>query len=276
MDNREIVANLITLYSGQNRVVTIPTLYLELLGDYNTAVMLNQLIYWSDRSNRTDGFFFKSYKEWEEEILLSQYQVKKAVDKLKKIGLVETKLKKSYGSPTLHYKVDIEEVSKWIMKKLDNRISRNLINDYQETSYSLTKNTTKNTTENTTEHTENKLKSDNSKPKDKKINDKDQVTKSLSLIQNKFHNQVSPIKLESLIPEIEKLGDNAFEIISIAVDYTTSNNKNLNYLTKVINNWADDNVTTVEQAQEKVNGKPKRANNDWIESALNELKNDEQ
>lgn len=275
MDNREMVANLITLYSGQNRVVTIPTLYLELLGDYNTAVMLNQLIYWSDRSNRTDGFFFKSYKEWEEEIFLSQYQVKKAVDKLKKIGLVETKLKKSYGSPTLHYKVDIEEVSKWIMKKLDNRISRNLINDYQETSYSLTKNTTKNTTENTTQHTENKLKSDNSKPKDKKINDKDPVTKSLSLIQEKYFSQISPIKLESLTPEIEKLGDNAFEIISIAVDYTTSNNKNLNYLTKVINNWADDNVTTVEQAKEKVNGKPKRDNNDWIENALKELGNNE-
>ena len=275
MDNRETVANLITLYSGQNRVVTIPSLYLELLGDYNTAIMLNQLIYWSDRSNRTDGFFFKSYKEWESEVYLSQYQVKKSIDKLKKLDLVETKLKKSYGVPTLHYKVDMEEISKWIIKKLDNRISRNLINDYEETSYSLTKNTTKNTTENTTHHTENNLNTDNSKPKDKKINDKDPVTKSLSLIQEKYFSQISPIKLESMVTEIEKLGDNVFDIISIAVDYTTSNNKNLNYLTKVINNWADDNVTTVEQAKEKVNGKPKRDNNDWIENALKELGNNE-
>ena len=275
MDNRETVANLITLYSGQNRVVTIPSLYLELLGDYNTAIMLNQLIYWSDRSNRTDGFFFKSYKEWESEVYLSQYQVKKSIDKLKKLDLVETKLKKSYGVPTLHYKVDMEEISKWIIKKLDNRISRNLINDYEETSYSLTKNTTKNTTENTTHHTENNLNTDNSKPKDKKINDKDPVTKSLSLIQEKYFSQISPIKLESMVTEIEKLGDNVFDIISIAVDYTTSNNKNLNYLTKVINNWADDNVTTVEQAKEKVNGKPKRDNNDWIENALKELGNNQ-
>ena len=78
-----------------------------------------------------------------------------------------------------------------------------------------------------------------------------------------------------MVTEIEKLGDNVFDIISIAVDYTTSNNKNLNYLTKVINNWADDNVTTVEQAKEKVNGKPKRDNNDWIESALKELGNNQ-
>lgn len=275
MDNKQIISNLIISYSGQQRTINIPVLYLELLEDYNTAVILNQLIYWSDRSSRTDGYFFKSYKEWEEEVFLSQYQVKKSIDKLKKLGLVETKLKKSYGSPTLHYKVDMEEISKWIIKKLDNRISRNLINDYEETSYSLTKNTTKNTTENTTQHTENNLNTDNSKPKDKKINDKDPVTKSLSLIQEKYFSQISPIKLENMVTEIEKLGDNAFEIISIAVDYTTSNNKNLNYLTKVINNWADDNVTTVEQAKEKVNGKPKRDNNDWIENALKELGNNE-
>ena len=275
MDNKQIISNLIISYSGQQRTINIPVLYLELLEDYNTAVILNQLIYWSDRSSRTDGYFFKSYKEWEEEVFLSQYQVKKSIDKLKKLGLVETKLKKSYGSPTLHYKVDMEEISKWIIKKLDNRISRNLINDYEETSYSLTKNTTKNTTENTTHHTENNLNTDNSKPKDKKINDKDPVTKSLSLIQEKYFSQISPIKLESMVTEIEKLGYNAFEMISIAVDYTTSNNKNLNYLTKVINNWADDTVTTVEQAKEKVNGKPKRDNNDWIENALKELGNNE-
>lgn len=142
-----MISDLIISYSGQRKTINIPVLYLELLEDYNTAVMLNQLIYWSDRSSRTDGYFFKSYKEWNEELFLSQYQVKKAINKLKEIGLVETKLKKSYGSPTLHYKANMEEISKWIMKKLDKRKSRNLINDYQKTSYSLTENTTKNTTD---------------------------------------------------------------------------------------------------------------------------------
>ncbi|MDN6742429.1 MAG: replication protein, partial [Staphylococcus equorum] len=103
MDNHQTISNLIISYSGQQRTINIPVLYLELLEDYNVAVMLNQLIYWSDRSNRTDGYFYKNYKEWQEEVFLSQYQVKKAVDKLKKLELVETKLKKSYGSPTLHY-----------------------------------------------------------------------------------------------------------------------------------------------------------------------------
>lgn len=285
MDNRETVANLITLYSGQNRVVTIPSLYLELLGDYNTAVMLNQLIYWSDRSNRTDGFFFKSYKEWESEVYLSQYQVKKSIDKLKKLDLVETKLKKSYGVPTLHYKVDMEEISKWIIKKLDNRISRNLINDYEETSYSLTKNTTENTTENTNKvddtgnnvtdelpevtksYTEKELDKEN-----KKRSGNDYITQSLSLIQENYFNQITPIKLESLTTEIEQLGENAAEIISVAIDYTKEKGKNLNYLTKVINNWADDNVKTVEDAKAKINGNSQKQSNSWISDELEKLR----
>lgn len=104
--------------------------------------------------------------------------------------------------------------------------------------------------------------------KDKKINDNDPVSQSLSLIQNNFHNQINPIKLENIVPEIEKLGKNASEIISVAIDYTISNNKNLNYFTKIINNWADEEITTVEQAKEKINGKSKKSS----KSALDVLK----
>ena len=181
----------------------------------------------------------------------------------------------------------MEEISKWIIKKLDNRISRNLINDYEETSYSLTKNTTENTTENTNKvddtgnnvtdelpevtksYTEKELDKEN-----KKRSGNDYITQSLSLIQENYFNQITPIKLESLTTEIEQLGENAVGIISVAIDYTKDKSKNLNYLTKVINNWADDNVKTVEQAQEKINGKPSKFKNDWIEQALKELEND--
>lgn len=98
--------------------------------------------------------------------------------------------------------------------------------------------------------------------KNKKISNNDPVNESLSLIQNKFHNQVTPIKLESLIPEIEKIGINATEIISFAIDYTINNKKNLNYFTKVINNWADEDIKTLDQAKEKINGKSNRNKKD--------------
>lgn len=117
---------------------------------------------------------------------------------------------------------------------------------------------------------------DNSKPKDKKTSDNDPISQSLSLIQESYYNQISPIKLQNLMPEIEKLGSNASDIISVAIDYTKEKNKNLNYLIKIINNWADENITTIEQAEEKISGKPKHFKNDWIEKALNELKEDKQ
>lgn len=108
--------------------------------------------------------------------------------------------------------------------------------------------------------------------KNKKISNNDPVSESLSLIQNKFHNQVTPIKLENIIPEIEKLGEESFDIISVAVDYTKNNNKNVNYLIKVINNWADDNINTKEKALEKINGKPKKKKevNDWLSQMIGE------
>lgn len=113
-------------------------------------------------------------------------------------------------------------------------------------------------------------------PTNKKTSDNDPISQSLSLIQESYHNQINPIKLQNLMPEIEKLGSNASDIISVAIDYTKEKNKNLNYLIKIINNWADENITTIEQAEEKISGKPKHFKDDWIEKALNELKEDKQ
>ncbi|MDN6166874.1 MAG: DnaD domain protein [Tetragenococcus koreensis] len=108
--------------------------------------------------------------------------------------------------------------------------------------------------------------------KNKKTSNNDLIAQSLSLVQNSFYNQISSIKLENIIPEIEKLGEESFDIISVAVDYTKNNNKNVNYLIKVINNWADDNINTKEKALEKINGKPKKKKevNDWLNQMIGE------
>lgn len=230
MDNRQMISNLIVSYSGQQRTINIPVLYLELLEDYNVAVMLNQLIYWSDKSSRNDGYFYKTYKEWQEEVFLSQYQVKKAVDKLKKLELVETKLKKSYGSPTLHYKVNMQNLSNWIMKKLNNGKSNNLINDYQKTNDSLTKNTSENTSER-----------DNAKG---------------DCIQ-KYQNEIgmlNPNQIQQLIDWIEDFNKNneAEEIISEAIDQSVKEKaKSFAYLNNKLKIYADAKVETLEDAKKQ-------------------------
>lgn len=147
MNNRDYISSIITQFSGQNNIIPIPVIYIEITEDYPSAALLNQMIYWSDRTSRKDGYFYKSYNEWYEELHLTEYQVRRATKKLKSFGFVDTALKKANGAPTLHYKVDTKEVSEWILKKLQNGNLRNFRMDSEETQESLTEITTENTTE---------------------------------------------------------------------------------------------------------------------------------
>src|SRR5699024_2855356 len=85
------IRNVISTFSGTERHITVPRVYLELLGDFNTAAFLNQLIFWSDKTRRSDGYFYKTYTEWNEELLLSEYQVRRSAKTLKDRGFIDTK-----------------------------------------------------------------------------------------------------------------------------------------------------------------------------------------
>ena len=138
MGNYDDIKNVISTFSGTERHITVPRVYLEMLGDFNTAAFLNQLIFWSDKTRRTDGYFYKTYTEWNEELLLSEYQVRRSAKLLKEKGFIDTKLKKANGSPTLHYKVNLDKLSESILNKLKNRNQTNLSNDSQVSLVSLT------------------------------------------------------------------------------------------------------------------------------------------
>ena len=152
MSNFSDVRLLINQFSGQDNIVVIPRIYVDLMdGDYHMAVFLNQVVYWSDKTSREDGYFYKSYPEWEEELLLSEYQIRKATKKLKELGLIETALKKANGVPTVHYFLHFEALSDAILKKLQNPsvknpFLKNFRMDSEKTSESLTEITTENST----------------------------------------------------------------------------------------------------------------------------------
>lgn len=107
--NQEILANYVTSISGQSRIITILKTYIEIFdGDIYTALFFNQMIFWSDKGKRKDGWFWKSYVELEDEIGISQYKAKKAANLLIEKGVLETKIKKVSGAPTMHYRVDMQ------------------------------------------------------------------------------------------------------------------------------------------------------------------------
>lgn len=254
MNNRDYIASVISKFSGQNNVIPIPVIYLEITEDYPAAALLNQMVYWSDRTKRRDGYFYKSYQEWNEELYLSEYQVRRATNKLKSLGLVETSLKKANGAPTLHYKVDTKEVSEWILKKLKNGNLTNSRMDTEETQESLTEITTETTTENTTS---------------------DVTAKIFEYISNNLEMIQSPLKIDEIEYEVNLIKDDAYEITKIAVDYCKEKNKGIPYLISILKNWNKEGIDTVGKAKAKVVPKkrkqPKKETDDFLERKRQEL-----
>jgi hypothetical protein len=150
MSNYTAIREMLKRTSGQENTFTVPRVYVDYTGDLTTAILLNQIVFLSDKSKRTDGFFYKTYKEWEKEICLTERQVRYSVNKLKAIGIVETKIMKANGSPTVHYKLDYDKFVESILTFCQIPFEQFVSIDSDNMSDSLTESTTENTTENTT------------------------------------------------------------------------------------------------------------------------------
>lgn len=55
------------------------------------AIVLNRLVFLHKNTTRSDGFTWQTAKDWEEHTGLSDYQVKKALDKLAELKIIELK-----------------------------------------------------------------------------------------------------------------------------------------------------------------------------------------
>ena len=145
-DLRSSVLGLFKQFSGQKRVLTIPRPYLDMTGNHMDALLLNQIVFWSDRTKDPEGWFYKSYEEWQDELGMSTYQVRRAAAALAPFG-VEVKLKKANGAPTLHYRLNQEIFIDAILKFLNiPKSSSSTILDFEETSQSITEDDQKKTT----------------------------------------------------------------------------------------------------------------------------------
>lgn len=150
MSNYNAIRAIVKQFSGQDNIVTVPKVFVKLTGDFTSAILLNQIVFYSDKSKRNDGFFYKTYKEWEEEVCMSERQVRYGSKKLKEAGYLETKVMKANGAPTVHYKLDYDKLLDSILTKCQIPNEQNVSLDTDKTSETLTEITTEITTENTT------------------------------------------------------------------------------------------------------------------------------
>lgn len=84
----------------------------RIVGGVKAAVFLCQLLYWTGKGKRLDGYIWKIQTEWEKEIALTRYEQEGARKKLKELGILKEKLR---GIPAkLHYKVDTDRLLEMI------------------------------------------------------------------------------------------------------------------------------------------------------------------
>ena len=129
---RDAVVAVFAKFVGQQNTLVLPRALIDLCeGDHIAALLLSQILYWSERTRDPDGWFAKSAPEWERELGLSKYQVSRLIQGSKRtnqrVGLlnklgVEKKVAKSrfhQGQPVAHYRVDWEIIQHAIYQTLD-------------------------------------------------------------------------------------------------------------------------------------------------------------
>lgn len=106
-----------------------------------------------------------------------------------------------------------------------------------------------------------KTEENNTRINNTRINrDSDETSKSFQYISNNLEIIQSPLKAQQLEEAIKDFKDNKLEIVTVATDYCKENNKGINYLIKVLENWSKDGVDTKEKAISKI--KPKNNKED--------------
>ncbi len=239
LSNHKKIANIIKQMSGQSNMITVPRIYIEFTGDLSTAVVLNQIVYWSDKTKRTDGFFYKSYKEWTEEICLTERQVRYAVKKLKELGFLETELKKANGAPTVHYKLDYDKLLESILTKCQDGNSQNVTLDSDKSAETLTKTTQKTTQENTTKTTtiSESLLSD------------ERLSKLVTFYDENIQRMTGYIH-ECIINMMKEndpdLVDEAFKIAAMQQPKNP-----LKYIESILRNWRNQSIKTLQDLKAK-------------------------
>src|SRR4051812_27658769 len=96
---------------GPRDVLTLHKgLLLAFEGDRATAALFEALAFWEGLGADPDGWIYKTYAQWWEELVLSRYQIARAASKLIGMGLLErTRRHCPKGTNTYHYRLRPEE-----------------------------------------------------------------------------------------------------------------------------------------------------------------------
>lgn len=104
--NQTEIFKVIRKLTGQENIIAVPRIFIEITKDLRSALMLSQLIYWSGKTNHPKGLIYKTNKDFSKELGLTDYAIKKAKKALTKLKLINTEVHKANSVPTTHYQVN--------------------------------------------------------------------------------------------------------------------------------------------------------------------------
>lgn len=103
--------------SGQANTLTIPRVYVDLVRSHRAALLLSQCVYWTDKSDLDDGWFYKTFAEWKKELGIPRCGIETA---MKRLGRwIETDIRKVGQTPKTHYRVNFETLARDVSDLLD-------------------------------------------------------------------------------------------------------------------------------------------------------------
>jgi hypothetical protein len=107
---RQEVLNAIRQHDGYHHLITVPRVFIELTGDPRSALLLSQLLYWTDRASSAVGWVYKTRQEWQDELGLTRHGLYAARARLSELGLTDESHHLVNSRRTLHLRLRYEEL----------------------------------------------------------------------------------------------------------------------------------------------------------------------
>lgn len=110
----EQIKAVIMALMGQANTITIPRELVRFFGgDYVAAGMMGQLIYWDDKTTTGDRWVYKTADQWDEELCISDYQVRRGAKVLTDLKFIKREFRKNPEyqngtTPVWHYQLDLD------------------------------------------------------------------------------------------------------------------------------------------------------------------------
>ena len=122
----------------------------EKFGGIKEDVYLQQIMFWSDKGKREDGWIYKTIKDFQEETYIKKGSQERIRNKFVKLKILEVKIMKVKGTPKTHFQINWNALASKLESPKTGKSESPKIGQSESPKTgksSITENTTENTTE---------------------------------------------------------------------------------------------------------------------------------